>query len=155
MARHINTLQTEILDESLESAAPLANLTRPSKGWARAVREALGMTREQLGLRAGISASTVSTLERSESRRTITMESLEKLAKAMDCRVVYAIVPMEGASIEAIARKRAEAVARKRLQRVAHTMRLEDQAIEARQEKRQFTRLVESLLAGSRRLLWR
>lgn len=155
MHKHINRLPTEILDESLESIAPLASIPRPFKGWARAVREALGMTREQLGMRAGISASTVSTLERSESRGTITLESLEKLAKAMDCRVVYAIVPREGATFEAIVRRRAEAVARKRLQRVSHTMRLEDQAIDPRQEKRQFARLVESLLAGSRRLLWR
>jgi len=113
------------------------------------------MTREQLARRIGVSAATVNTLERSEARRTITLESLDRLAKGMGCRVVYAIVPIEERTFEALVEKQAERVARKQLARVSHTMRLEDQALEPRQEKRQLARLVDSLLAGSRRVLWR
>lgn len=113
------------------------------------------MTRDQLASRIGIRGPTVNTLERSEARGTITLASLEKLARGMGCRVVYAIVPLEGKTLEDLVRERAEAVARERLSRVSHSMKLENQALDARSEKRQLARLVESLLAGSRRSLWR
>ena len=73
----------------------------------------------------------------------------------MGCRVVYAIVPAESRSLEGIVRERAESVARERLSRVSHSMKLENQAVDAKAEKRQLARVVASLLAGSRRNLWR
>lgn len=113
------------------------------------------MTRDQLAKRMGISASTVSDLERNEGRGTITLESLDRLARGMDCQVVYAIVPREGKTLDAAVRQRAEWVAAKQMARVSHTMRLEEQGLSDKQEKRQFARMVDSLLSGSRRKLWR
>ena len=113
------------------------------------------MTKEQLAQRLDVSPSTVSTLERSEARETITLKSLQRLAQGLDCRVVYALVPNDGKTLEKLVRERAEAVASKQMKRVSHTMRLEDQSLDERQEKRQRERIVQSLLSGSRRRLWR
>jgi predicted DNA-binding mobile mystery protein A len=51
------------------------------------------MSAAQLGHRLGIRQSTVAKLEQSERDGTITLNSLERLAGAMSCRLVYAIVP--------------------------------------------------------------
>ena len=75
---------------SPEAASP------PRGGWVRAIREALGMTQAQLGARAGISRQSVQDFERAEADRRITLESLDKLARAMGCRLVYALVPENG-----------------------------------------------------------
>ena len=97
------------LDCRLESIAKMV-VERPEQGWARAIREALGMTKAQLARRMGVSVSTVAELERSEVRETITLASLHRVAKGLDCRVVYAIVPNGADSLESLVRIRAEAL---------------------------------------------
>lgn len=133
----------------------VADSPRPSGGWVKAVREALGMTRAQLGKRVGISQHTVATLERNEANNSITLESLQKLAAGMGGRVVYSIVPERGQTFEDIVRQQALAVANRRLARVSHTMALEQQEVSDKLKKDQLQRIVDSLLSGSRRQLWR
>jgi predicted DNA-binding mobile mystery protein A len=155
MPSNFKALNIHHLDDDLDAYRKASTNPRPAAGWAKAIREALGMTRDQLAGRMGISPSTVSDLERNEARGTITLESLDRLARGMDCEVVYAIVPREGKTLDTTVRQRAESVATKQMARVSHTMRLEEQGLNEKQEKRQFARMVDSLLAGSRRKLWR
>jgi predicted DNA-binding mobile mystery protein A len=155
MTSNFKALNIQQLDEALEAYRKVSASPRPAAGWAKAIREALGMTRDQLAKRMGISPSTVSDLERNEARGTITLESLARLAGGMDCEVVYAIVPREGKTLDTAVRQRAESVAAKQMARISHTMRLEEQGLDEKQEKRQVARIVDSLLAGSRRNLWR
>jgi predicted DNA-binding mobile mystery protein A len=153
MEDSLKALDLSIVDTAAKGLA--GTPPRPLSGWVRAVRDALGMTRGQLAQRMGISVETVATLERSEARSTITLASLERLAAGLGGRLVYAIVPPEGSTFEQLVQERALAVARARLERVAHSMALEDQAVEDRYRKRQLDRIVATLLAGSRRILWR
>jgi predicted DNA-binding mobile mystery protein A len=146
-------LLAEQLDESLQAFRSTA-VSRPAKGWARAVREALGMSAAQLARRIGVTRPTVATLERSEARGTITLASLDKLARGLGCRVAYALVPEDGGSLEDLRRKRALELARKQLARVSHTMKLEAQGLAPERERRQLERLADELLAGSPRKLW-
>ncbi len=149
-----NRLLAEQLDDSLLALSSAAATQRPAKGWARAVREALGMSAVQLAWRVGVSRSTIATLERSEARGTITLAGLEKLARGLGCRVAYALVPGGGEGIEGVRRKRALELATKQLARVSHTMKLEAQGLSPEREQRQLNRLAEELLAGSPRKLW-
>ena len=58
----------------------------------------------------------------------MTLELLNRAAKAMGCQVIYAIVPNdENESLEAIVDRRAKYAAKDLLQRVEHSMRLEEQ----------------------------
>lgn len=155
MTNNFKALMVSQLDDALEAYRLAARITRPANGWIKAIREAIGMTKAQLAQRAQLSPSTVNSLERSEARGAITLESLEKLARALDCRLVYAIVPNGARTLEQLVHERAELVARRQHSRVSHTMRLEEQGLDERQEKRQLKRIVESLLSGSRRDLWR
>ena len=146
-------LALDQLDETMATLRKSAEVSRPQKGWARSIREALGMSLGQLARRVGVSRETIATLERSEARGTITLASLEKLARGLGCRVTYALVP-EGGSIEGLRRKRAQEVARRELEQVSHSMRLEAQGLAPGRERRQLERHVQELLAGSPRRLW-
>ena len=149
-----NRLQAEQLDGALKAYSAALSVQRPPRGWARALREALGMSAGQLARRVGVSRETIATLERSEARGTITLASLEKLARGLGCRVTYALAPEGGGSIEGLRRERALEVARKELGRVSHSMRLEAQGLAPERERRQLERHADALLAGSPRKLW-
>jgi predicted DNA-binding mobile mystery protein A len=72
------------------------------------------MTQAQLAKRLRISQPATIQLERSEGRGAITLATLERAARALDCQLVYALVPRK--SLESMAAERAEEVARQRLQ---------------------------------------
>ena len=67
------------LDKTL-SAYEKAPRRRPSKGWIRAIRDALGMTAEQLGERMGVSQPTVQGLETSEADDAIQLKRMSGYA---------------------------------------------------------------------------
>lgn len=125
----------------------------PRGGWVRALREALGMTQAQLGTRAGISRQSLQDFERAEAERRITLESLDRLARAMGCRMVYALVP-EGGSLDELRERRALALAEALLQPADHSMKLEAQGVTAPERERQRKLLADALLDGSPRKLW-
>src|SRR5665213_2169609 len=122
---------------------------RPVGGWAKAIREALGMTAAALARRLGMTGAGVNKLESAEADGAITLASLRKLANALDCELHYALVPRM--SLAERLQERAEQVARDRLRPVSHSMALEDQAVGARDSERQTELLAQQLLLGSRR----
>ena len=63
------------------------------------------------------------------------MDTLERVAAALNCRLVYALIPNE--PLEEMVRKRALEVASRHLGAVEHTMRLEDQAVDDDNVRRQ------------------
>lgn len=126
----------------------------PRGGWVRAIREALGMTQAQLGARVNVSRQSVQDLEKSEAERRITLDSLDRLARAMGCRVVYSLVPENG-SLEDLRTRRANVLAEGLLKSTDHSMKLEAQGVSAIERERQCKLLAEALLRDSPRKLWR
>lgn len=124
----------------------------PRAGWLREIRDALGISQSQLGVRAGISRATVQQMERAEARRRITLASLDRLSQAMGCQVAFAIVPKSGTLQDVRARQalaRAEVLLKEKLEPSAHA------ALRPRELARRHERLAAKLLRGSRRKLWR
>jgi predicted DNA-binding mobile mystery protein A len=113
------------LDERLLVLKPIERFKAPPKGWVRAIRDSLGMTGVQFGKRLGIRPQSVETLEKSEANASIQLKTLHRAAAALDCALVYALVP--NASLEDAVRDRARKIAIRDLGRVAHTMKLEAQ----------------------------
>ena len=136
------------------SEYPRRHKAPPRSGWIRALREALGMTQTQLAVRLGVARQTVDDLERAEAGRRITLESLDRLAQALGCHVVYAVVPERG-SLDDLRRQRALALAEALLRPGEHSMKLEAQGVSRSERDRQRKRLAEQLLHGSPRKLWR
>lgn len=129
-----------------------ARIATPPRGWLRAIREALGLSTRQLAERMGAAPSRVTTLEKAEVTGGTTLRSLREAAEAMDCALVYAIVPKT--TLEAIRRERAAAIAERELSSLHHTMRLENQAVGRDELEEERQRLIDDLLAGSPRRLW-
>ena len=115
------------LDQRMTAFKPESRFATPPKGWIRAVRDALGMTRGQLGARLGVKPQSIADLEKSEALGTIRLESLRRMAEALDCTVIYALVPKS--SLEGMVETRAREIAREALARVGHTMDLEAQGL--------------------------
>ena len=113
------------LDERLAPLKPENRFRPPPRGWVRAIRDALGMTGVQFARRLGIRPQSVAALEQSEVNESIQLKTLRRAAEALDCTIVYALVP--NASLEAAVRERARKIAMRDLGRVAHTMKLEAQ----------------------------
>ena len=126
--------------------------TRPPRGWIKAIREALGMTTAQLAKRIGVSQPRVVAIEKAEKQGSITMNSLERAAQAMDCRVVYALVPKK--PLNDLVEDRAHIVAKKRLQPARHSMALEAQSVDKSDEEEQLKRLSERLIKKAGSGLW-
>jgi transcriptional regulator with XRE-family HTH domain len=62
----------------------------------RRVRHALGFPVADMARKVKVNPSVLFRLEESEKRGTITMKALRRVAGAMDCQVVYAVVPNQG-----------------------------------------------------------
>jgi predicted DNA-binding mobile mystery protein A len=67
----------------------------PARGWLRAIREAVGLTQRQVAARAAVKRQSYAQLETAEERGAISVASLRRAAEAMDCELVYFIVPRE------------------------------------------------------------
>jgi predicted DNA-binding mobile mystery protein A len=114
------------LDERLSALEPEDRFLPPPKGWIRAIRDALGMSGVQFASRLGVRPQSVDALEKSEAIGSIQLKTLRRMAEALDCTLVYALVPKT--SLEDAVRERARKIAVRDLRRVAHTMKLEAQA---------------------------
>jgi len=99
---------------------------RPTSGWISSVREALGITLDQIGKQIGSSRQAVQQLERAEATDRITLGALRRTAEAMGCELVYALVPKSGTFAELAERPARDRAARD-VKSVMHTMMLEDQ----------------------------
>lgn len=152
MNKRFQDLQLHQTDAMLASWRDARLSARPQGGWARAVREALGMTAAALARRLGMSHAGVRKLERNEAEDAITLASLRKLANALDCELQYALVPRT--SLEQTLKNRAVQIARERLRPVSHSMSLEDQSVETSSSQLQLELLAKEILDGSRREFW-
>jgi predicted DNA-binding mobile mystery protein A len=117
------------LDAKFADGSLRALSSRPTRGWVRAVRDALGMNSRQLATRLGRTQSAVSQLEKSEVNGGVSIDSLRRAASALDCDLVYVLVPRT--SLEETVLSRARALAKRDLVAVDRTMRLEDQGLDA------------------------
>lgn len=151
-AKHLKLAQ---LDDMLAPYRRLPGKSKPGGGWIRSIRDALGMPATRLAARLKITRQSLEDLEQNEASGRITLESLERVARALGCKVVYAVVPEDGKTLARLKHERAVALAREQLARVSHSMKLEAQGVASRGEKRQLGRLVDEFLSGSPRKLWR
>jgi len=113
------------LDERLKPLKPISRFDPPTRRWVRAIRDALGMSGVQLARRLNIRPQSVEALEKSEADGTIQLKTLRRVAEALDCTLVYALVPKE--TLEESVHRRAKRIALRALGRASHTMKLEAQ----------------------------
>lgn len=143
-------LARQQLDARLQDELVRELSNRPSRGWIRAIRDALGMSSRQLAARMGQTQSAVTQLEHSEVNGTVRLESLRRAAAALDCDLVYALVPRT--SLDRIVRDRARALATEDLAGIHRSMQLEDQGLGDKQLDERVDEYAARLVAEGR--LW-
>jgi predicted DNA-binding mobile mystery protein A len=121
---NIQPLRLRQLEDQLSIKRPIVELERPSAGWLRAIRQALGLTLKAVADRLDQTPQSVKQAEESEAAGTISLKRLETAADAMGCRLVYAIVPRKG-SLSTLA----GATENDAIDSVQRTMALEGQAV--------------------------
>ncbi len=150
MSRSDNTRARARLDGRLAKLSSLRTEPRPHRGWIRAIRDALGMSARELAARMGVSQQTIPDIEHSELRDTIKLDTLRRAADALDCDLVYFLIPRS--SLDETIRAQARRKASDHLERVAHHSRLEDQALTADDTNAEIDALASTL--ADRRGLW-
>jgi len=108
------------------------------------------MSGTDLAVRMGVSQQAVADLESSEQRDTIRIETLRRVADALDCNLVYALVPRT--SLDEAVRRQAKRRAARLVGEAAHHNRLEDQAISPEDTDQMINDLADRFL--DRRGLW-
>ena len=68
---------------------------RPPEGWLRAMRLAVGIPAAEIADTMDFSPKMVFQMERAEQNRKISLERLERMARALGCDLVYGLVPWE------------------------------------------------------------
>jgi len=125
---------------------------KPPAGWIRVIRQGLGMNTEQLGKRMGVSQPRITVLEHSEAAGAINLKTLQRAAEALNCTLVYALVPNE--PLEQMVRKQARQVATEHLDAAEHTMALEGQHASAEARNEQLAETIDTLVKKGSRALW-
>ena len=138
------------LDARLKELTPVARYAPPLRGWIKAIRESLGISTAQMAKKLGIKQPSVVAIEQSEVKGRIELATLRRAAEALDCTLVYALVPNR--PLEAMVRDQARAFARLRLGAVERSMVLEDQRVTAKEAE---ARLDELVRATNPQRFWR
>jgi predicted DNA-binding mobile mystery protein A len=146
------TLARRQLDKTLKQLSCLKTQPVPDKGWIRAIRDALGMTGKQLAVRLNTNKQRISRIEQDEKPGKVTIETLKKVAEALDCIFVYGFVPKD--SLEQTVIKQAQLVAKKRMARSNQTMMLEKQELRNEEKTEAFNDLVEDIINTMPKSLW-
>jgi len=146
-------LITDQVDNKLLAFGIVNGVIPPAEGWVHAIRSGIKMSLRQLGERLSVTPQSVKELETREKAGTVTLEALEKAGKALNMKLVYGFIPVEGSLNEMIA-KRAREVATKIVMRTSMTMKLEDQEIASEKIESAIDELTEELQREMPRYLW-
>lgn len=120
------------------------------------------MSGAQLARRLGVTNAAVYQHERSEPEGAITLRQMEKMAQAMGCRFVYAIVPnvqekdaqAENGRVKDVLRRQARAKAEALVLRASGHMALEQQALPPERVQEEIVRMTEELVRNPPSDFW-
>ncbi len=126
--------------------------TFPPEGWLRTTRRSLQMTAAALARRLGVTRASVSRIEKAELEGRVTLKTLRETAEAMNCRLVYAIIPND--SVDDVLARRAREKARQLVTATGHHMALEQQALTPELIEFEVNRIARKLLDEMPQTFW-
>ncbi len=129
------------------------NLKTPKQGWVKEIREALGMSMQDLALRLGTIKQRIERIEKDEISKKVTLESMRKAADALDCNFIYFFVPRT--SLQSTMNEQAMKAAEEIAKDVGHTMTLEAQGTSPAAKKELVQRLAQEMLLREDRKIWK
>ena len=140
------------ISSEIEKYNNISNMHVPAKGWIKAIRTAIGMRSNQLASRLKVSQAQISKYEKEENQGAITIKTMKKIAKALQCKFYYGFIPEK--SFEDIVHKQAEKVAKAYILKAGHNMMLEKQDLSKEEKKQLLNDFVEDIKENLPRTLW-
>ncbi len=138
------------VDQASEAADALS---KPLGGWIATFQEAIGMNTPTLAKRLGITRNSAYSSIQNECSGSISLNQLDKMAKAMGGKLVYAIVPLEG-PVEDIVKTQARKKAKRIVQCTRAQMALEEQTDGLRTEEEMIEELAADMMREMPRNFW-
>ena len=151
--RNKKKLLIEQLDQKLKYFQKTEMVLVPGKGWINTIRTALNMTMAQLGTKLNITRQGVKSIEESEAKGTISINSLKDIGEALDLKFVYGFVPKDG-TIDNLINSKAEKLALKIVLRTNQNMKLENQGIRDEKINESIIDLANEIKREMRKSLW-
>lgn len=140
---------------TISSAAQASQaIYRPLGGWISAFQAAIGMSTSSLAERLGVARNSLYKSLENEKAGTISLNQLAKVADAMGGKLVYAIVPREGA-VEEIVMAQARKKAKRIIQRARAHMALEEQTEGLRSQEEMIEELASEMEREMPRNFWK
>jgi predicted DNA-binding mobile mystery protein A len=146
-------LEVAHLEQKLSELEASRNVSVPSAGWLRLVRQSLGMTLQQVADKLGVTKQSVREMESRELTGAITLKRLREAAEAMEMNLVYGFVPKDG-SVENLIERKARELATEIVERASVTMRLEDQENAPERIQRAIEERADELRRRLPKMLW-
>ncbi|MEN8186105.1 MAG: mobile mystery protein A [Bacteroidota bacterium] len=151
--RNKKKLLIEQLDQKLKPFQKTVMVLVPNNGWINTIRTTLNMTMAQLGTKLNITRQGVKSVEESEVKGTISINSLKEVGEALGLKFVYGFVPKDG-TIDNLINSKAEKLARKIVLRTNQNMKLEDQGIGDKKINESINDLANEIKREMRKSLW-
>ena len=151
--RNNKKLLIDQLDNKLKLFKKAETILVPSKGWVNAIRTTLNMTMAQLGKRLNITRQGVKSIEDSEVKGTISVNSLKEVGRVLDLKFVYGFIPVDG-SINNLINRKANELATKIVLRTHQNMQLEAQGVKDDKIKEIIEDLASEIKREMKRSLW-
>ncbi len=145
-------LRRKQFDERLKTSRKGLEFVSEPLGWVRMIRELLGMTTAQLARRTEINQPNVTQIEERELKGTVSLNTLRKMANALDCDLVYGLLPRKPLNqlVEDQLRKTAERL----VAQTARTMSLEDQRTSKTRQEELVREVMEDLARKRPSRIW-
>ena len=132
------------IERRLKNLRSIAKDANVRTGWIAYMRQAMSMTLSTLAKATGLSPATVQQIEKREKVGKVTIETMQKIAAAMECEFVYALIPKQ--DLGDLLKEKAMARATRIVREADVHMTLEDQRVSEDIEDR-IERIAEDLLA--------
>lgn len=142
------------LDRSFEESKRFLLSRLPKYGWVNEIREALGMTMQDLADRLGVIKQRVDRIEKDELTGSVTLKTMQETAEALNCDFVYFLVP-KGLGLQTALETQARKAAQEIVKNTEHTMELEEQGTSKQSQQRLIESLTQDLLMKEDRKIWR
>lgn len=142
----------ESLDRALRAFKDLVGVQPPPHGWLRAIRDALGMSVDQLATRVGMTAADLADLEEAEVAGHAPVGELARVAGALGCKFVYGLVPQQ--TLKQMVEEQVRMIAEKRVGHMEQLLRQHGHSLDAKEigyHVEEFSRVI---LTNMPRSLW-
>ncbi len=146
-------LQIQQLDRRIKHLHKAQEASKMTYGWIRTIRQALGMSLQQLAKKMYMTKQNLSDIERREVENSVSLKTLRQAADALDMDLVYGFVPREG-SLEKYIHKKAESLAKEIVIRSSQNMALEGQESSERRISQSIKERTEAFQNELPKILW-